>query len=51
MGTEILEADVLKLRYLAQQVIEIASYRAELNTYLKNRMKAVAPSLSNLVGE
>jgi len=33
------------------QVIEISDYRAQLFEYLKNRMMAVAPNLTVLVGE
>ncbi|CAF5166200.1 unnamed protein product, partial [Rotaria magnacalcarata] len=32
-------------------VIEISDYRAQLFEYLKNRMMAVAPNLTVLVGE
>lgn len=33
------------------QVIEISEYRAKLYDYLKNRMIAIAPNLTVLVGE
>ena len=33
------------------QVIEISEYRAQLYDYLKNRMLAIAPNLTVLVGE
>lgn len=33
------------------QVIEITDYRAQLYDYLKNRMTAIAPNLTVLVGE
>lgn len=33
------------------QVIEITDYRAQLYDYLKNRMTAIAPNLTILVGE
>ena len=33
------------------QVIEITEYRAQLYDYLKNRMLAIAPNLTVLVGE
>ena len=32
-------------------MIEITEYRAQLYDYLKNRMQAVAPNLTTLVGE
>lgn len=33
------------------QIIEITEYRAQLYDYLKNRMMAIAPNLTILVGE
>ena len=33
------------------QVIEITDYRAQLYDYLKNRMNAIAPNLTALVGD
>ena len=33
------------------QVIEISDYRAQLYDYIKNRMMAIAPNLTALVGE
>ncbi|XP_071791317.1 nucleolar protein 58-like [Asterias amurensis] len=51
MGTEISEADIMNIHYLCEQVIEITEYRAQLYDYLKNRMQAIAPNLTTLVGE
>ncbi|CAF3835771.1 unnamed protein product [Rotaria sp. Silwood1] len=51
MGTEISEEDITNIRHLCAQVIEISDYRAQLFEYLKNRMMAVAPNLTVLVGE
>jgi len=51
MGTEILPEDELHIKALAEQIIEIAAYRANLAEYLKNRMACVAPNLTQLVGE
>jgi nucleolar protein 58 len=51
MGTEILKDDEGHIKTLANQVIQIAAYRANLAEYLKNRMAAVAPNLTQLVGE
>lgn len=51
MGTEISEEDVLNIRALCQQVIELSNYRTTLFEYLKNRMNALAPNLTHLVGE
>eukprot|EP00696_Hemimastix_kukwesjijk_P017866 gnl/Hemi2/6646_TR2267_c0_g1_i1.p1 gnl/Hemi2/6646_TR2267_c0_g1~~gnl/Hemi2/6646_TR2267_c0_g1_i1.p1 ORF type:complete len:537 (-),score=268.10 gnl/Hemi2/6646_TR2267_c0_g1_i1:15-1625(-) len=51
MGTEINEEDVLNINMLCQRVISIANYRLELFEYLQNRMKAIAPNLTALVGD
>jgi nucleolar protein 58 len=51
MGTEILKEDEGHLRTLANQVVDISAYRANLAEYLKNRMAAIAPNLTMLVGE
>lgn len=51
MGTEILKEDEGHLKTLSRQVFEIAEYRANLAEYLKNRMAAVAPNLTMLIGE
>lgn len=51
MGTEISEIDLLNIRHLCGQVVEIQEYREQLWSYLKNRMVAIAPNLTTLVGE
>lgn len=51
MGTEILEEDEKHLKTLAKSVVEISDYRQNLAEYLKNRMAAVAPNLTVLIGE
>lgn len=51
MGTEILKEDEAHLRTLSGQVIAISNYRQNLAEYLKNRMAAIAPNLTQLVGE
>jgi len=51
MGTEILEDDETHMRTLSKSVVEITDYRANLAEYLKNRMAAIAPNLTLLVGE
>jgi nucleolar protein 58 len=51
MGTEISESDLLNINLLADQVISITTYRSELYEYLRNRMAAIAPNLTALVGE
>ncbi|XP_064646366.1 nucleolar protein 58-like [Lineus longissimus] len=51
MGTEVSEEDITNVIFLCDQVIEITEYRTQLYDYLKNRMMAVAPNLTVLVGE
>lgn len=51
MGTEILEDDETHMKTLAKSVADITDYRANLAEYLKNRMTAIAPNLTILVGE
>jgi nucleolar protein 58 len=51
MGTEIAEMDIINIRALADQVLSLTEYRAQLFEYLKNRMNAIAPNLTILVGE
>jgi len=51
MGTEISDVDILNINHLAKQVLEIQEYRAQLYEYLKNRMVAIAPNVTILVGE
>jgi len=51
MGTEIAEEDIGNIQQLCDQVIYLTDYRAQLFDYLKNRMNAIAPNLSHMVGE
>lgn len=51
MGTEISEEDVLNIRSLCDQVLSLTEYRTQLYDYLKNRMAAIAPNLTVMVGE
>jgi len=51
MGTEISEADLTNIRALCEQVISLSQYRIQLYDYLKNRMAAIAPNLTIMVGE
>ena len=51
MGTEISETDMSHINSLCDQVISITEYRAQLYEYLRNRMAAIAPNLTALVGE
>jgi len=51
MGTDISEEDIENVTYLCEQIIQIAEYRMSLYDYLKNRMQAIAPNLTVMVGE
>lgn len=51
MGTEISETDLEHISSLAEQVISITQYRTQLYQYLQNRMAAIAPNLTALVGD
>merc|ERR1719340_374279 len=51
MGTEISGEDIINIKHLCIQVVEIREYRTQLYEYLKNRMIAIAPYLTILVGE
>lgn len=51
MGTEVADLDIINIQSLAEQVLSMTEYRAQLFEYLKNRMNAIAPNLTILVGE
>jgi len=51
MGTEITPEDMDNIQALAEQVASFTEYRSQLSTYLSNRMSAIAPNLTTLVGD
>jgi len=51
MGTDMADEDVSNVNYLCDQIIQISEYRMTLYDYLRNRMQAIAPNLTVLVGE
>lgn len=51
MGTEVSDQDIQNMQLLCDQVVNISVYRTELYEYLKNRMAAIAPNLTCMVGE
>ena len=51
MGTEITDEDLDSIKSLAEQVVSFSEYRQQLASYLSNRMQAIAPNLTALVGE
>jgi len=50
MGTEINAEDLENIRLLAEQVISYSEYRRQLSEYLENRMKAISPNMTELLG-
>ncbi|KAG4305637.1 hypothetical protein PORY_001193 [Pneumocystis oryctolagi] len=51
MGTEITDDDLENINLLADQILSLSEYRIQLSEYLRNRMQAIAPNLTELVGE
>lgn len=51
MGTEINEQDEMFILNLATQIVELSEYKTSLSEYLSNRMNAIAPNLTNMIGE
>ena len=51
MGQEMSETDVLQVKSFSERVIEQIEFRERLQDYLKQRMNAVAPNLTALIGE
>merc|ERR1712127_372851 len=51
VGMDISDIDLMNVEYFANQVIELADYRKELQEYLRSKMSAVAPNLAALIGD
>ena len=51
MGQDLSAADITSICAFAKKVVDLFVYRAELSTYLMERMHGVAPNLSALIGE
>eukprot|EP01028_Stygiella_incarcerata_P004688 TRINITY_DN203_c2_g4_i1.p1 TRINITY_DN203_c2_g4~~TRINITY_DN203_c2_g4_i1.p1 ORF type:complete len:540 (+),score=193.91 TRINITY_DN203_c2_g4_i1:134-1753(+) len=51
MGTEISDDDLKNIMILCEQVAELYDYRSQLYGYLTNRMQAIAPNLTMMVGD
>merc|ERR1711908_62466 len=43
--------DLTNIKALASEVVNMSEYRGQLFEYLKNRMQAIAPNLTVMVGE
>jgi len=50
MGTEITAEDLENITLLAEQVISYSEYRRQLSEYLENRMRAISPNMTELIG-
>ncbi|KAF8333415.1 uncharacterized protein EI90DRAFT_3280370 [Cantharellus anzutake] len=51
MGSDLNEIDAININHFAERTIGLAEYRHGLVVYLSEKMHAVAPSLSALLGE
>lgn len=51
MGSELSEIDAINIRAFCQKLNGMYNYRQGLGSYLKDKMKMLAPNTSNLVGE
>ena len=51
MGQDINESDGAQIKMFTQRIVDLVEYRASLSEYLHNRMLAVAPNLSTLIGD
>ena len=51
MGTDISKEDLTCVSRLAEEVVALMEYRAQLWAYLQARMQAIAPNLTVMVGE
>eukprot|EP01010_Urceolus_cornutus_P003670 NODE_527_length_1572_cov_282.619829_g400_i0.p1 GENE.NODE_527_length_1572_cov_282.619829_g400_i0~~NODE_527_length_1572_cov_282.619829_g400_i0.p1 ORF type:complete len:480 (-),score=171.87 NODE_527_length_1572_cov_282.619829_g400_i0:131-1519(-) len=51
MGVALTDEDLLNIKSLCEEVVSTSEYRAQLFEYLKNRMNAIAPNLTTMVGE
>lgn len=50
MGTDVSDEDLENVQLLAAQVIQYSEYRTQISNFLENRMRALAPNLTALVG-
>ena len=51
MGQDMNETDMLQIKRFTARVVDLINFRESLQEYLKNRMNAVAPNLTALIGE
>jgi nucleolar protein 56 len=51
MGCEVSEIDMINITAYAQKVVDLAEYRLGLQKYLSDKLKAIAPNLTTVLGE
>ncbi|KAK8857799.1 Nucleolar protein 58 [Tritrichomonas musculus] len=51
IGTELSDDDLQCIQALATQVIELIEFKNQISNYIKQRMKEIAPNLTDLVGD
>jgi nucleolar protein 56 len=51
MGGDMAEVDWVNIKAFAERVVSMAEYRVALQQYLQDRMMAVAPNLTTLIGQ
>jgi nucleolar protein 56 len=51
MGSDINEIDLFNVKFFCDKVNDLIKYRAELHSYLRDKMKKLAPNVSVLVGD
>jgi nucleolar protein 58 len=51
VGTEVSDEDLDCIQALSAQVIELINFRNQIDEYIRQRMRAIAPNLTELVGE
>lgn len=50
-GMDISPIDLINIESFSNRVVSLASYRLELQEYLRSKMSQVAPNLAALIGE
>lgn len=50
-GMDISPIDLINIERFSNRVVSLASYRLELQEYLRSKMSQVAPNLAALIGE
>lgn len=51
MGQDMSETDAMQVKRFTERVVDLINFRDALQEYLRQRMDAVAPNLTALIGE